>query len=519
MATRRGPGKPPPRRGPTISPDKAQELLAGQTREARELIARGDVDEDTFEVWNSATTNIMKAAFGEGEHIVSEVRDAGALDHFLAPGERLPEGHYRHRLEKAIPRIEGAIRQLGLGIPHPLDKRAAPALVAAPAQAAGHRRERALEEAAFAETGAETSTTKEADQKFRILWSPAQAERDFTAWAEADRTPNLPITFLFVDIDNFKALNTRYTETTVDETILRPFQERLRELCANRGEGYRQGGDEFVVLLRNCDLNEGANFADRLRSELGATPFRVGDETVHVTVSIGAASWPSNGQVYQDVLRAANEAKRSAKETRNVVCLAPSPSEQTRENDGAPPRASAEEIEDAIKWFDDPSPEVRRDAANQLLSLTYRKLIFHYEPAHGAIRRLMKDTDEEVRSTALQIHMALMRWERALVGRYYAQPLIAVAETDVGPGVRLRAMAAIGLTGDSYYCERVYSWIGQWPEETYKQVDPITALVELARNGLKDKIRDDLRSILGGAIDPGVRARLNDALRRIRELP
>ncbi len=520
MAGRRGSRKPPPRRGPTIPPDKARELLEGQVKEAREILARGNIDEDTFEVWNSATTNIMKAAFGEGEHIVYEIRDAGALDRFLAPGEKLPEGHYRQRLEKAIPRIEGAIRQLGLGIPHPLDERAAPAPVAAPAQAAAHKPERALEEAAFAETGTESPTTKEADQKFRILLSPPQHERDFTAWVKADRTAELPIAALFVDIDNFKALNTKYTETTVDETILRPFQERLRECCANRGEGYRQGGDEFIVLLRNSDLNEGGKFAERLRAQLGATLFRVGGETIHVTVSIGVASWPTNGESYHDVLQAANVAKREAKETRNTVRLAPSPSGKMGEQSASPPKASAGEIEKAIQWFDNPTPEVRRSAADQLLSLTYQKLIFHYEPVRGAIRRLMRDEDEETRATALQIHMALMQREHASVGRYYSQPLIHVAETDASPGVRLRAMATIGSTGDSYYCERIYSWIVNWPEEIYKNVDPIGALIVLAQHGLKDRIRDGLRSLLGGPLtSAAVKARLSDALKRISAVP
>ena len=73
--------------------------------------------------------------------------------------------------------------------------------------------------------------------------------------------------------------------------------------------------------------------------------------------------------------------------------------------------------------------------------------------------------------------------------------------------------------GDLYFCDQVYYWINHWPEEIYKHVDPVTALVELARSGLKDKIRDDLRSLLGGSMDATVRARFNDALRRIRELP
>jgi hypothetical protein len=116
MASRRGSRNPAPERGPTVPPNRGRDLLAAQVEKARALIAQGNVDEDTFEVWNSATTKIMKAAFGEGEHIVYEVRDAGELNYIRAADEELPEGHYRRRLEKAIPRIEGAMSQLELGI-------------------------------------------------------------------------------------------------------------------------------------------------------------------------------------------------------------------------------------------------------------------------------------------------------------------------------------------------------------------------------------------------------------------
>ncbi len=127
MAARRGPRKPPPRKGPTIPPWKARELLTGQVKEARELIARGNVDEDLFGVWNSTTTSIMEGAFGEGHRLVYEVRDVGEIDHILGSDEELPGDHYRQRLEKAIPRIEGAVRQLELGLAPPSDERAAPA--------------------------------------------------------------------------------------------------------------------------------------------------------------------------------------------------------------------------------------------------------------------------------------------------------------------------------------------------------------------------------------------------------
>lgn len=228
------------------------------------------------------------------------------------------------------------------------------------------------------------------------------------------------MTILCLDIDHFKALNTKYTETTVDETILRPFQQLLRDLCAHRGEAYCHGGDQFGVLLRNSELKEGAEFAERLRSQLGAALFTVGNETIRVTVSIGVASWPTCGETYQEVVGAANKAENEAKATRNVVRLALPTSMDAGEAAGAPPVASDEEIQKLQSWLESPSAEVRRDAAGDLLALINKKRVFHYEPLRGAIRRLMKDPDEEVRLKALEIHTALMRWERTAVKRYWS---------------------------------------------------------------------------------------------------
>jgi len=176
-----------------------------------------------------------------------------------------------------------------------------------------------LEELEAASRGA---PTKEWDQKFGILLSPKQAERDFSVWAQECKEKGIPISLLFIDIDAFKALNTKHTETRIDETILPAIMGLLRDRCFGRGEAYRQGGDEFVVILPNCDAGEAVQFAERLRSTVEVTGFRVDKSTECVTVSIGIASWPANGGTYREILQAANRAKAEAKKTCNVVRVA-----------------------------------------------------------------------------------------------------------------------------------------------------------------------------------------------------
>lgn len=161
------------------------------------------------------------------------------------------------------------------------------------------------------------SETKELDQKFRILYSPAQAALDFEEWKSQLNGAHIGI--LFLDIDNFKSLNTRHTETRVDQTILPEAMRLLTRLVNKRGSCYRQGGDEFVVILPNHDHSESLAFAEKLRAAFERYDFKVEGVAEKLTVSIGMASWPQHGSSYEEVLQRANEGKRIAKIPRNAV--------------------------------------------------------------------------------------------------------------------------------------------------------------------------------------------------------
>lgn len=52
------------------------------------------------------------------------------------------------------------------------------------------------------------ATAKELDQKFKILLSPGQAEKDFAEWSKQLSPASGQIALLFADLDNFKTLNT-----------------------------------------------------------------------------------------------------------------------------------------------------------------------------------------------------------------------------------------------------------------------------------------------------------------------
>jgi len=158
---------------------------------------------------------------------------------------------------------------------------------------------------------------KEFDQKFRILLSPGQARIDFEKWSEELGPTIGSIAILFIDIDNFKTFNTKHTETLIDETLLPDTMKLVNTLAMHRGGAYRQGGEEFLVILPNYDRTEASRFAEKIRLAFETHTFRVGDEVEHLTVSIGVALWPQHGQSYDEVLKKSNQAKADAKQKKN----------------------------------------------------------------------------------------------------------------------------------------------------------------------------------------------------------
>jgi GGDEF domain-containing protein len=104
--------------------------------------------------------------------------------------------------------------------------------------------------------GAAPKLERELEQKFGILFSAAQEQRDFEVWAsDAAGVSGYAIGVIFLDIDDFKRLNSAFTESVVDHAILPHFQQLLRKLTLHRGAAYRHGGEEIVVMLPNCGID------------------------------------------------------------------------------------------------------------------------------------------------------------------------------------------------------------------------------------------------------------------------
>jgi diguanylate cyclase (GGDEF)-like protein len=128
---------------------------------------------------------------------------------------------------------------------------------------------------------------------------------------------------IFFDLDNFKAINTRFTEPVVDRELLTHLNKLVAALTKDRGFAYAEGGDEFLILLPNTSVKLAEAFVQELLAKLRAKQFAVNGQPVKVTASAGI-SWSLDPDKAQACLEAAALAKKEAKDQgRDRYVIAP----------------------------------------------------------------------------------------------------------------------------------------------------------------------------------------------------
>lgn len=153
---------------------------------------------------------------------------------------------------------------------------------------------------------------REYDEKFHILQTPSLFPKDLRYFREKCELRSNGLMVAYLDVDDFKSFNTRYTETRVDRDILPRFMELMETHLYTHGFGYRYGGDEYIMLLPNMSLNMGVGFIKEFQQKLRMISYRgIAEKT---TVSIGALFVGSDCFLTErEIEDRANRAKNFAK--------------------------------------------------------------------------------------------------------------------------------------------------------------------------------------------------------------
>ncbi len=123
-----------------------------------------------------------------------------------------------------------------------------------------------------------------------------------------------PLSLLFFDGDRFKHVNDSHGHATGD-VVLRELGARARSILRAGDTVGRFGGEEFLVLLPETSEQEALLVAERLRSAVAAIPLAAGEVEggIAVTVSVGVASYPVDGDTGSLVREQADQAMYWAK--------------------------------------------------------------------------------------------------------------------------------------------------------------------------------------------------------------
>lgn len=143
----------------------------------------------------------------------------------------------------------------------------------------------------------------------------------------ATRRTGKPLAVALADIDHFKLINDELGHNAGDK-VLQEVSRRLKMACRSMDVVGRWGGEEFLILLPETNVEDATRLAERLRQEIASTPCLVDADGAsrNVSISIGVtsmgslpqeASWPTD--LALRLLDEADKALYKAKEMRDRV--------------------------------------------------------------------------------------------------------------------------------------------------------------------------------------------------------
>ncbi|WP_051531552.1 EAL domain-containing protein [Clostridiisalibacter paucivorans] len=123
---------------------------------------------------------------------------------------------------------------------------------------------------------------------------------------------NTKIAILFLDLDNFKAVNDTFGHSTGD-TLIKKVAYRLKSISTGQVSVARMGGDEFILSITN--IYSRREIIDTLEEiiNLFNTPFNINNRNLYISASIGISIYPDNGVTEQSLFRNADVAMYKAK--------------------------------------------------------------------------------------------------------------------------------------------------------------------------------------------------------------
>ena len=123
------------------------------------------------------------------------------------------------------------------------------------------------------------------------------------------------LSLLVIDVDHFKVVNDVHGHPSGDY-VLKEMAVILKRVVRESDVVARTGGEEFTIVLPKADRRQARKFAERIRREVGSRKFAVYGRKIHITISIGSATYPADAEITDPdmLVYCADQALLSAKE-------------------------------------------------------------------------------------------------------------------------------------------------------------------------------------------------------------
>ncbi len=123
---------------------------------------------------------------------------------------------------------------------------------------------------------------------------------------------DVPLAGLMIDIDRFKGINDSFGHQCGD-VVLREIGARLSAGLRKYDYAGRYGGEEFFVVLSNSSEDQALRIGERFRKDMEESRFRCGEDTITITISVGAAQYVQ-GESQEAWIERADQAMYRAKQ-------------------------------------------------------------------------------------------------------------------------------------------------------------------------------------------------------------
>jgi len=138
---------------------------------------------------------------------------------------------------------------------------------------------------------------------------------------KANQRHNSALSVLLLDLDHFKQVNDTYGHQAGDQ-VLQTLAKGVGEVLRGEDVLFRWGGEEFLVLSSNCDEQQAAKLAERIRARVEALAVYRSEATIKVSVSIGVAQMKSEENTDMLISRADKALYQAKSLGRNRIELA-----------------------------------------------------------------------------------------------------------------------------------------------------------------------------------------------------